>query len=117
MTGTPVIQTRDLTKSYGGVAAVRGLNLSVEPNRITAFLGQNGAGKSTTIKMLLGMVRPSCGDGTVLGKRITDAKENCEMRRSVAYVAENKPLYGYFVGLIKKFIDHFANSQLSFLHL
>ena len=95
MTGTPVIQTRDLTKSYGGVAAVRGLNLSVEPNRITAFLGQNGAGKSTTIKMLLGMVRPSCGDGTVLGKRITDAKENCEMRRSVAYVAENKPLYGY----------------------
>src|SRR6266566_314054 len=95
MTNTPVILTHNLTKSYGELAAVRELNLSVEPNSITAFLGQNGAGKSTTIKMLLGMVRPSCGDGTVLGKRITDAKENCEMRRSVAYVAENKPLYGY----------------------
>src|SRR6266404_2292846 len=95
MTGTPVIQTRDLTKSYGCVAAVRALNLSVGPNRITAFLGQNGAGKSTTIKMLLGMIRPSCGEGTVLGKRITDAEENCQMRRKVAYVAENKPLYGY----------------------
>ncbi len=95
MTNTLVILTRDLTKSYGSVAAVRGLNLSVEPNRITAFLGQNGAGKSTTIKMLLGMIQPSCGEGTVLGKRITDAEENCEMRRKVAYVAENKPLYSY----------------------
>jgi ABC-2 type transport system ATP-binding protein len=95
MTNTPVILTRDLTKSYGSVAAVRGLNLSVGPNRITAFLGQNGAGKSTTIKMLLGMVRPSSGDGTVLGKRITSAEENREMRRRVAYVAEDKPLYGY----------------------
>lgn len=95
MTNTPVILTRNLTKSYGDVAAVRGLNLSVEPNRITAFLGQNGAGKSTTIKMLLGMIQPSCGEGTVLGKRITDAEENREMRRRVAYVAENKPLYGY----------------------
>ena len=95
MSSTPVIQTRDLTKSYGGAAAVRELNLSVEPNRITAFLGQNGAGKSTTIKMLLGLVRPSSGEGTVLGMRITDAEENREMRRKVAYVAENKPLYGY----------------------
>jgi ABC-2 type transport system ATP-binding protein len=95
MTNTPVILTRDLTKSYGSLKAVQGLNLSVETDRITAFLGQNGAGKSTTIKMLLGMIRPSSGDGTVLGKRITDARENREMRRKVAYVAENKPLYGY----------------------
>ncbi len=95
MTNTPVILTRNLTKSYGSLAAVQELNLSVGPNRITAFLGQNGAGKSTTIKMLLGMVRPTNGDGSVLGKRITDAEENRELRRRVAYVAENKPLYGY----------------------
>ena len=95
MTDAPVILTHGLTKSFGDAAAVRGLNLSVGANRITAFLGQNGAGKSTTIKMLLGMVRPSCGEGTVLGKRITDPEENREMRRRVAYVAEDKPLYGY----------------------
>src|SRR2546427_3292292 len=95
MTNTSVIQTYDLTKAYGSLAAVQELNLSVGPNRISAFLGQNGAGKSTTIKMLLGMVRPSCGEGTVLGKRITDPEENREMRRKVAYVAEDKPLYGY----------------------
>ena len=95
MTNTSAIRTHDLTKSYGRLTAVRGLNLSVAPKRITAFLGQNGAGKSTTIKMLLGMTRPTSGDGTVLGKRITDPAENRELRRKVAYVAEDKPLYGY----------------------
>ncbi len=95
MTDPPVIQTRDLTKSYGGLIAVDALNLDVRSNRITAFLGQNGAGKSTTIKMLLGMVRPTHGAGTVLGKRIDDAEENRQLRQRVAYVAENKPLYGY----------------------
>jgi ABC-2 type transport system ATP-binding protein len=95
MMNSPVILTRDLTKAYGSLIAVQGLNLSVEPNQITAFLGQNGAGKSTTIKMLLCMIQPSSGDGTVLGKRITDAEENREVRRKVAYVAENKPLYNY----------------------
>jgi ABC-2 type transport system ATP-binding protein len=95
MTGAPVILTHDLTKSYGALAAVQGLNLAVPSNRITAFLGQNGAGKSTTIKMLLGMVRPTRGDGRVLGKRIDDAEENRQLRLRVAYVAETKPLYGY----------------------
>jgi Domain of unknown function (DUF4260) len=46
MTNTSAIRTHDLTKSYGSLTAVRGLNLSVAPKRITAFLGQNGAGKS-----------------------------------------------------------------------
>ena len=95
MMNTSAIRTHDLTKSYGSLTAVRGLNLSVASKRITAFLGQNGAGKSTTIKMLLGMTRPTSGDGTVLGKRITDPAENRELRRKVAYVAEDKPLYGY----------------------
>src|SRR5882757_647372 len=95
MSDAPVIITRDLRKSYGAVAAVHNLNLCVQANSITAFLGQNGAGKSTTIKMLLGMIRPSRGDGTVLGKRIANAEENRQLRHKVAYVAEDKPLYGY----------------------
>jgi len=95
MTNEPVILTHCLTKSYGAAEAVRALNLSVERNRITAFLGRNGAGKSTTIKMLLGMIRPTSGSGTLLGNQITDAEENRELRKRVAYVAEDKPLYGY----------------------
>ena len=95
MTNEAAILTHALAKSYGDAEAVRGLDLSVERNRITAFLGRNGAGKSTTIKMLLGLIRPSSGEGTVLGKRISDPEENREMRRRVAFVAEDKPLYGY----------------------
>ena len=90
-----VILTQALTKAYGNVEVVRALNLSVGRNRITAFLGRNGAGKSTTIKMLLGMIRPTSGSGTVLGGKITNEKEGCELRKRVAYVTEDKPLYGY----------------------
>jgi ABC-type multidrug transport system ATPase subunit len=55
------IHTERLGKSYGDVEAVKGLDLSIRPHRITAFLGLNGAGKSTTIKMLLGMIRSTSG--------------------------------------------------------
>ena len=95
MTNMPVIETTDLNKSYGQVAAVRALSFAVKPNQITAFLGLNGAGKSTTIRMLLGMIRPSSGKGQVLGHRIDDAKESVGLRRKVAYVSENKQLYDY----------------------
>jgi ABC-2 type transport system ATP-binding protein len=94
MTDT-AIETNGLTKRYGRVEAVRDLNLSAASGRITAFLGRNGAGKSTTIKMLLGISRPSSGSGTVLGYRIDDARESREIRRRTAYVAEDKQTYGY----------------------
>ena len=95
MIAEPAIQTAELSKVFRGVTAVRGLNLVVEANRITGFLGRNGAGKSTTIKMLLGLVRPTEGEGLVLGRRLTDPKANQEARRHIAYVAEDKPLYRY----------------------
>src|SRR6266849_1305141 len=95
MTNEAVILTHELTKSYGNAEAVRGLNLSVGRNSITALLGRNGAGKSTPINMLLGVIRPPAGSGTILGKQMTNAEENRELRRRVAYVAEDKPLYGY----------------------
>jgi ABC-2 type transport system ATP-binding protein len=95
MTTGLVIQTEQLGKSYGTVEAVKGLNLSVRPHSITAFLGLNGAGKSTTIKILLGMIRPSSGDGTILGQRISDAAESIGARGRLAYVSENKRLYDY----------------------
>lgn len=95
MSEGPVIQTTFLSKSFGGIEAVRDVNLSVPPHQITAFLGLNGAGKSTTIKMLLGMVEPSSGEGKVLGKRVADPRESVELRRKIAYVSENKRLYDY----------------------
>jgi ABC-2 type transport system ATP-binding protein len=90
-----VIHTERLGKSYGNVEAVKELDLSIRPHRITAFLGLNGAGKSTTIKMLLGMIRSSSGDGTILGHKISDPVESVRSRKNIAYVSENKRLYDY----------------------
>jgi ABC-2 type transport system ATP-binding protein len=91
----PVIETRQLRKYYGKAEAVRDLDLCVEPNRITGFLGANGAGKSTTIKMLLGMSKPTGGSGTVLGRKIDDPKASVDLRRNIAYVSEDKRMYSY----------------------
>jgi ABC-2 type transport system ATP-binding protein len=95
MTASSAIRTNGLTKAYGQFVALDSLNLTVLESRITAFLGPNGAGKSTTIKMLLGMIRPTSGDATVLGHAISNPIENYRLRQRVAYVAEDKPLYGY----------------------
>ena len=95
MSADLVIDTHELTKRYGAFHAVRSLNLTVEKGRITGFLGRNGAGKSTTIRMLMGMTHPSSGAGTVLGRAINDPKQSVEMRRHVAYVAEDKQLYSW----------------------
>lgn len=92
---SPVIQTHDLSKIYGKLEALRNLNLLIGRHQITAFLGQNGAGKSTAIKCLLGMMRPSGGEANVLGWRVGDRAADREIRQRVAFVAENKPLYGY----------------------
>jgi len=89
------IETSELTKQYGKIPVVDRLSLKVPKQQITAFLGRNCAGKSTTIKMLLGLTSPSFGAGSVLGKTIRDASQNRELRREVAYVAEDKQLYSY----------------------
>ena len=90
-----VIETHELRKRYGAHEAVRGLSLSVSAGSICAFLGQNGAGKSSTIKMLLGMVHPTAGSARVLGLDIADEKDSLRIRERVAFVAEDKRLYDY----------------------
>ena len=101
------IETHDLSKQFGSVHAVCGLNLRVARNQVTGFLGRNGAGKSTTIKMLLGMTHPTSGSGLLLGHSITDPKQDLEARRRVAYCGEDKQLYAYMT--VKQLI-HFTAS-------
>ena len=69
----PILQTESLTKRYGQRTVVDNLALQVEAGDIFGFLGQNGAGKSTVIRMMLGLVRPSAGRISLFGK---DARKN-----------------------------------------
>jgi len=67
---TPLlVETRGLTKRYGGIAAVESLDLTVRRGEVYGFLGPNGAGKTTTLRMLLGLIRPTSGDARVLGEK------------------------------------------------
>ena len=69
---TAVIEARDLTKTYGTVRALDGLSLGIPCGGVYGVLGPNGAGKSTLFRILLGLIRPSSGEATVLGGRIGD---------------------------------------------
>ena len=89
------IETAGLRKHYGGVEAVRGLDLQVPRGSIFGFLGRNGAGKTTTIKVLLGMARPSGGVARVFGLAADSPGSSVEIRRRTAFVGEDKDLYDY----------------------
>ncbi|GAA3653823.1 ABC transporter ATP-binding protein [Nocardioides ginsengisoli] len=64
---TPAVRLAGVTKDFGAVRAVRGIDLDLHPGEIVAFLGPNGAGKTTTIDMVLGLSRPTSGSVEVLG--------------------------------------------------
>ena len=69
--GTPVVDVRGLVKFYDKILAVDGIDFQVQPGSITALLGGNGAGKTTVLSILLGVLLPTAGQVTVLGEDIT----------------------------------------------
>jgi ABC-2 type transport system ATP-binding protein len=69
---TPALVTHDLTKRYGGRAAVDNLSIEVPSGVVAGFIGPNGAGKTTTMAMLLGLVAPTAGSAIVLGSSLDD---------------------------------------------
>jgi ABC-2 type transport system ATP-binding protein len=93
---TTVIETRDLTKSYGRTRALDGLNLSVEQGEVHGFLGPNGAGKTTTIRVLLGLLKADGGTATLLGANAwTDIEA---IHRRIAYVPGDVTLWPNLTG-------------------
>jgi ABC-2 type transport system ATP-binding protein len=70
--GSGRITVHDLTKRFGAVTALAGLSFAVGPGRVTGFLGPNGSGKTTTLRALLGLVRPSSGEARINGARFAE---------------------------------------------
>jgi ABC-2 type transport system ATP-binding protein len=85
------IRTYRLTKHYGGRKVVDNLDLRLPQGTVYGLLGRNGAGKSTTLKMLTGMVRPDYGRAELLGENVDTLAPATRAR--VAYLAEGHPLY------------------------
>ncbi|MCD6290571.1 MAG: ABC transporter ATP-binding protein, partial [Anaerolineae bacterium] len=91
MTQNHAITTEELTKRFGSFTAVDHISFSVREGEIFGFLGPNGSGKTTTIRMLLGLLRPTSGRATVLGFDAT--RQTAEVRRRAGYMSQRFSLY------------------------
>jgi len=85
------IETRDLTKKFGDFTAVDNVTFTVERGEVFGFLGANGAGKSTTIKILTGILLPTSGEATVAGIDVATGRER--VRRRIGYMSQRFSLY------------------------
>jgi ABC-2 type transport system ATP-binding protein len=86
-----VIDVHGLTKRFGDKVAVKDVDLKVSEGEIVGFLGPNGSGKTTTIRMICGLLRPSGGEGTCLGHDIVREAE--AIKREVGYMTQRFSLY------------------------
>ncbi|BBM70104.1 ABC transporter ATP-binding protein [Rhodothermus marinus] len=93
----PAIDVRDLTRRFGSFTAVDHVTFQVEAGEIFGFLGANGAGKSTTIRMLCGLLPPSEGTARVAGFDV--AREPYRVRQAIGYMAQKFSLYEDLTGL------------------
>lgn len=91
MTATPAVSTVHLTKRYGELTALDGVNLSVPRGAVYGFVGRNGAGKTTAIRLLLGLTRPSSGEASVLSGHI----EDLAVRARVGYLPDVPGFYDW----------------------
>jgi len=91
MPATLAIHAHGLTRRFGRVVAVDGIDLAIPRNVIYGFLGPNGSGKSTTIRMLCGLLMPSAGEAEVLGHRVPGEAE--ALKQKIGYMTQRFSLY------------------------
>lgn len=104
-TAVNVVELRQVGKTYGPVTALAGLDLDLRPGEVLGLLGHNGAGKTTVMKLILGLIRPESGRVTVFG---TDPRGRgaAEIRGRVGYLPENVSFYPQLSG--REVLHYFA---------
>lgn len=124
---TSAISVQNLTRRFGGFTAVDDISFDVAPGEVFGFLGANGAGKTTAIKMLIGLLAPTAGRASVAGLDVVTETE--QVRRRIGYmsqrfslyedltVLENIALYGGIYGLTDAVIIKRASAMLQSLGL
>lgn len=121
----PAVETKNLTKKFGKFTAVDTLNLEVNEGETFGLIGPNGSGKTTTIKMLIGLLKPTSGSAKVLGRKIPSR----EVMQDIGYmpqeaavyldntVHENLRLFGEIYGLKKDRLVEREKEMLEFVDL
>ena len=101
-TAVTAIETKNLTKFYGKHKGVENLTFSVKKGEIFGFLGPNGSGKTTTIRTLLGFLRPTSGEAYIFGRSVRD--DIVEIKKNIGYIPGDLNLYGHLTG--EQFLDY-----------
>jgi len=91
--GQPLLAIEDVHVYYGNIAAVKGLTMTVMPGEIVTLIGSNGAGKSTTLRTISGLLRPRQGHVTFDGKRIDRTPAEDIVRRGIAQAPEGRRIF------------------------
>jgi ABC-2 type transport system ATP-binding protein len=102
--GDIAIHVENLTKKYGNLTAVNGINFTVKRGEVFAFLGPNGAGKTTTTEMLVGLRKPTSGRAYVLG--FDSAKEQNEIKKLIGVLPQSFNTYDRLT--VKETVEYFA---------
>ena len=98
-----IIEVRGLTKSFKEITAVDNLTFTVKEKGVYGFLGQNGAGKSTTIRMLLSLIRPSSGEIKIFGHDLSTHRK--EILQRTGAIIEKPDLYKYLTAIENIFLS------------
>ncbi len=88
---TPILNVQGLTKRFGSFTAVDGVTFEVMPGQVVGYLGPNGSGKTTTIRMLCGLLRPTAGTAQVFGVDVVQNPE--DVKRHIGYMSQKFALY------------------------
>jgi branched-chain amino acid transport system ATP-binding protein len=94
VTADPLLSVKDLTVRYGQVEALHGVSLAVYPGEVVALIGSNGAGKSTTLRAISGMIRSESGSVAFDGQDITNLRSDQIVRRGLAHIPEGRQIFG-----------------------
>lgn len=88
-----MLKIQNLLVSYGGIEALKGIDLEVEEGKIITMVGANGAGKSTTLRSIMGLVKPKSGTITYLGKNLLSLKTQDMIKNGIALVPEGRRVF------------------------